>query len=159
MGHVPLAVPLEEVINARQKSIEHTDSFLSDIAIAPWTEAARISLGPLQDGGINERKLARFARALQKAAVWVCPTVAVNQFEWPEGQIGAGMQYVPPRYLAKMARVRHQANYPKAAVEIAYALELVKGLHAAGVRLLPVRIPRDRTSYRASPCMTSCDIL
>jgi len=137
VGHVPLAVPLEDVINARQKSIEHSGSFLSDISTAPWAEAAKMPGKALYVAGIDPGKLARFSRALQQADIWVCPTIAVNQMEWPEGRIGAGMQYVPPRYFAKLRAAYAGADYPEAAVEIAYGLKLVQGLHAAGVRLLP----------------------
>lgn len=137
MGHVPLAVPLEDVIAARQKSIEHSDSFLSDISPAPWAAAAKMPSRALYTAGIDPGKLASFSRALQQADIWVCPTIAVNQMEWPEGRIGAGMQYVPPRYFAKLRENYASADYPEAAIETAYALQLVQGLHAAGVRLLP----------------------
>jgi hypothetical protein len=85
----------------------------------------------------NVGKLTRFARALQKADMWVCPTIAVNQMEWPKGRAAAGMQYIPPRYFAKILENFASADYPEAAVEIAYALKVVKGLHAGNVRLLP----------------------
>jgi hypothetical protein len=55
------------VISARQKSIEHTDSFLTDLSTAPWAVAAKMSAKELYSSEIDVGKLTRFARALQKA--------------------------------------------------------------------------------------------
>lgn len=137
MGHVPWAIPLEEVIRARQKSIEHIDSFLTELSPEPRAEAVKLSGQQLYGGAIDAGKLEHFSRAMQEAGIWVCPTIAVYQMEFPKDRIGTGMQYVPPRYFAKLIENFEESGFPEAALEIGYGLKVLRAFHAAGVRLLP----------------------
>jgi imidazolonepropionase-like amidohydrolase len=134
MGHLPFAVPLEEAIRSRQASIEHADSFSADLQSNPADADKKTDTELFTEADMT--KMAQFAAEMRDAGVWTCPTVVVYQMEWPKDRVAAGMKYVPEEIKLAYRKHYEASTFPPASVEIAYGLNIIRALHAAGAGLL-----------------------
>jgi imidazolonepropionase-like amidohydrolase len=133
-GHLPFAVPLDHAIALHQASIEHIDSLLGPMQADPG-DAARLKLDELVRHADPER-LRPHARAMKAAGVWICPTVAVIQMDWPAGRSATGMAYLPAPFMRRYARNWSAGSGALANAESRLALATVRVLHEEGVGIL-----------------------
>lgn len=134
MGHLPFAVPLEEAIHSRQASIEHAESFSADLQPNPADADKKTDTELFTQADMT--KMAHFATEMRDAGVWTCPTVVVYQMEWPKDQVAAEMKYMPPELEGAYRKHYEPFTFAAASVEVAYGLNIIRALHAAGAGLL-----------------------
>ena len=165
VGHVPDAVGLMRVLEARQASIEHLAGYLyptladdspldSTWQELPFVERTKktVELGrALVEGQISfhevydERKLARVAAATTDAGTWNVPTLTVFQYvtveEAPTVLARPEMRYVNPMTRGTWDPSRFYADF--STEEMGYLRIFneakkwrVKALHDAGARIL-----------------------
>ena len=134
MGHLPFAVPLEEAIKSRQASIEHAESFSGDLQPNPADADKKTDTELFTEADMT--KMAHFATEMRDAGVWTCPTVVAYQMEWPKNRIAPEMKYMPAELESAFHKHYESFTFAAASVEIAYGLDVVRALHAAGAGLL-----------------------
>jgi imidazolonepropionase-like amidohydrolase len=124
-GHVPYAVGLRDVLNAKQDSIEHLSGYLE--AIQPYEAQVRM-LPVLRhfDGHYNAATLRSVAEATRQAGTWNCPTLI-----WLRS-FYARWHSIP----ATLGPWRTTDPPPLAWQDDRFPLVVVEALHAAGARLL-----------------------
>ena len=132
VGHVPIAVGLQQVIQSHQASIEHVDSFLVDLQPDP-SKAGEKQINDLyKDARIES--LPPFAKEMKAAGVWVCPTVVTSEMDRKTNVEEA--RYLPP-YLSDGFRKHYsELQGVDGQAETRYELAVTRGLHDAGVTLL-----------------------
>jgi imidazolonepropionase-like amidohydrolase len=134
-GHLPFAVSLDHAIASRQNSIEHVDSLLAALQADP-SDADRLTGRQLVQNADPER-LRPYARRMKAAGVWVCPTIAVYQMDWPQERSAAGMTYFSGAFMR-----RYAGNWASASTagmgddELRLAIATVRVLHEEGVEIL-----------------------
>jgi imidazolonepropionase-like amidohydrolase len=134
MGHLPFAVPLEEAIQSRQASIEHAESFSGDLQPNPADADKKTDTELFTEADMT--KMAHFASEMRDAGVWTCPTVVDYQMEWPKEQVSEEMKYMPAELKSAYRKHYEPFTFAAASVEIAYGLNIIRALHAAGAGLL-----------------------
>lgn len=113
MGHVPEALRLQEVLAARQHTIEHMDG---------WAEAAQASDSPLKRVDfstqaaawltVDRARSAELARAAREAGTWNCPTLIVLQ-KWSQGDEAEALLARPEmRYVSPFMRAAWDPEAP-----------------------------------------------
>ena len=75
VGHVPFAVPLEQILSSGQRSIEHMEGYLEALAMG---KGERLVSGWMVPHDFDEARAAEIAEATASAAVWNCPTLVVH---------------------------------------------------------------------------------
>jgi imidazolonepropionase-like amidohydrolase len=134
MGHLPFAVPLEEAIQSRQASIEHAESFIGDLQPNPADADKKTDTELFTEADMT--KMAHFAAEMRDAGVWTCPTVVDYQMEWPKDRVAAGMKYMPAELESAYRKHYAPFTFATASIEVAYGLNIIRALHAAGAGLL-----------------------
>jgi imidazolonepropionase-like amidohydrolase len=94
VGHVPYAVGLQGVIEARQDSIEHLDGFLE--ALQPDSaSAADATMRQLLDKADTSR-LPALVQSIRNANVWNCPTLVLFKLVPDDADWHRKLGLVPP---------------------------------------------------------------
>jgi imidazolonepropionase-like amidohydrolase len=131
VGHVPASVGLEEVIAARQDSIEHLDGFMHSLALDGTLTTERLQ-------NADFKKLPAIVQAIKAADVWICPTVVVYDARRTDQAGLEEASFVPPDVFARYDRM-----YPNHAIDPratpqghAMFLAIVAALHSGGAHLL-----------------------
>jgi hypothetical protein len=74
VGHVPYAVPLEQILASGQRSIEHMEGYLEALD----RDGKRLSNGWALPSEFDEARALEIAEATAASAVWNCPTLVVH---------------------------------------------------------------------------------
>jgi imidazolonepropionase-like amidohydrolase len=150
MGHVPVALGIDDVLEAGQVTIEHLDG---------WAHATQRPGAPKPEPGmrgedlawqkVDDKRLAKLAREMRERGAWNCPTLVTKQ-KWVTGEAADAllarpeMRYVTPAMLA-FWRADSPANYlvelPASTLEAARAAlpfqsGAVAALRTAGAGIL-----------------------
>ena len=132
MGHVPSVLRLEQVLEARQATVEHLDG---------WAEAAQPADSPHRgDLGfdveflawkrVDPARLVELATRTREAGVWTCPTFVVYQ-RWCRGDAATAMLARPEmRYVSPGMKAAWSPNSPFNYLQ-GMPDELVANAHAA----------------------------
>lgn len=149
MGHVPGALTIHAVLEARQHTIEHLDG---------WAEAAQpgdtihdidFTRESLAWQTVEDAKLAALAKAMKEHGTWNCPTLVVLK-KWAKGAAAEEllarpeMRYVSPGTKSAWepgSPMNYLARLPDIAVSSAHAahgpkLRAVRALRDAGAGIL-----------------------
>jgi imidazolonepropionase-like amidohydrolase len=133
IGHVPLEVSLDAVLEGGQVSIEHQTGFLDPDAV---------------ELNIQEESIEAYAEKSQETGVWVVPTIVLYQYSVPVEAIDTmearpEMEVVSPRmkkiwrFFTKTMEGQHTyqgSNYP--ADMVALSKMMTGRLHSGGARIL-----------------------
>jgi imidazolonepropionase-like amidohydrolase len=136
VGHVPDAVGLRGVIEARQDSIEHLDGFLE--ALQPDPSAAyRASWQELLDKA-DLSKLPALVESIRAAGIWNCPTLVLMQTFPAEARWQEQISSVPPALLERYRKMipGWHANAELTRRNFLLNIALTRALHQGGARLL-----------------------
>jgi imidazolonepropionase-like amidohydrolase len=113
MGHVPEALGLADVLEARQHTIEHLGGYAEAAQHAGSPQRA-VSF-PNESAAwkeIDEARLAEWARATKDAGVWNCPTLVVMQ-KWVQGDEALALLARPEmRYVSPFIKSGFVADSP-----------------------------------------------
>jgi len=147
-GKVDTVVGLRKALAAGQRTIEHMDGTLEEIAAddSPLREVdSQFAPGEILNY-LDESKIPTVAAAIRNAGVWVTPTLALvklitSDAKPDELRTQADLKYVPPQALPAWTNQRNGqlAAAPPAALRARFAdirNKLAKGLFQNGVRLL-----------------------
>ena len=136
VGHVPDAVGLQGVIEARQDSIEHLDGFLEALQPDP-TSAANVTTSQLLERA-DMGKLAALVESLRAANTWNCPTVVLVKNIGDDADFQRKISLVPPglveRYRKGMPRWHAHPEVTQRVYDL--YLAIVHALRARGAGLL-----------------------
>ena len=136
VGHVPDAVGLRGVIDARQDSIEHLDGFLEALQPDPKsaTNARTRDLLDKADMG----KLPALVNAIRAANIWNCPTLVLDKSVSNDAEWQRKLGFVPPALMQRYLRGMPQWSAHPEVVQRLYDFHLavVRALHEIGARLL-----------------------
>jgi len=102
VGHVPDAVGLFGVIEARQESIEHLDGFLDALQPDP-ASAANVTTPQLLDRA-DLGKLASLVDSLRVAGIWNCPTVVLVKNIRDDAEFQRKISLLPPSLVERYRR-------------------------------------------------------
>ena len=102
VGHVPDAVGLPGVIEARQDSIEHLDGFLEALQPDPGS-AANATMRQLLDGA-DLGKLTALADSIRAANIWNCPTLVLDKSIGDDAEFQRQLSLVPPSLMERYHR-------------------------------------------------------
>ena len=149
-GHVPFSVGLSGALAMGQDSIEHLTGYMNALRITPGTS-----------GVIDQEKIPELAKKTQKAGVWNCPTLVVQQRLTDAGENfdkliqQPEIRYVAPSRLSmwnpsRSARFQamNQEDFESARRGIHVLKELTRTLQKSGARLL---LGTDAPSYFVVP--------
>ncbi len=149
-GHVPFSVGLSGALTMRQDSIEHLTGYMTALRVTPGTS-----------GIIDQEKIPELAKKTQKAGVWNCPTLVVQQSLTDAGENFEKLvkqpeiQYVAPSRLlmwnpSRNARFQamNREDFEGARRGIHVLKELTHALQKNGARLL---LGTDAPSYFVVP--------
>jgi imidazolonepropionase-like amidohydrolase len=103
-GHVPDLVGVEHAIESRQSTIEHLDHYLQALEAddSPIRNADPKTRAMELPFHLDERKMAKLARATRAAGVWNVPTMAVWDYFYSKDDGEALRQQMPElRYLSR----------------------------------------------------------
>jgi imidazolonepropionase-like amidohydrolase len=136
VGHVPTSVGLEEVIAARQDSIEHLDGFLP--LLAPDGSAGEPSSVAEALQKADLKKLPAIVQAIKAADAWICPTVVVYDARRTDPVGLKEASFVPPDVFVRYERMYPNHRTDPRATPQAHALlvAIVAALHSGGAHLL-----------------------
>jgi imidazolonepropionase-like amidohydrolase len=135
VGHVPYAVGLRRVIEARQYSIEHLEGFWE--SLQPDESIATASWRTLVEKA-DFSKLPPLVEAIQSGGVWNCPTLVLNQVLTDDAEWQRRIALVPPDIPGRYRKMYPQWN-PDAALTLkAYqqSIFMMRVLHESGAHLL-----------------------
>jgi imidazolonepropionase-like amidohydrolase len=136
VGHVPDAVGLRGVIEARQDSIEHLDGFLEALQPdeASTANATTRQLLERADTG----KLDALAESLRAAGIWNCPTLVLVKRVPEDAERQRRLGLLPPALVDRYRRGMPGWNAHPEVTQRLYNtyLTIVSVLHAHGARLL-----------------------
>jgi hypothetical protein len=113
MGHVPEALALNDVLTARQATIEHLGGFAeaAQRAESPWKNVDFMNESRAWKS-VDERRLADVAKAAHDAGVWNCPTLIVLQ-KWAKGDAARALLAQPEmRYVSPFMRSAWEPDSP-----------------------------------------------
>ena len=94
VGHVPDAVGLPGVIEARQDSIEHLDGFLEALQPDPASTASATTQQLLERADFG--KLTPLVDSIRVAGIWNCPTVVLVKKITDDAVFQRNISLVPP---------------------------------------------------------------
>jgi imidazolonepropionase-like amidohydrolase len=149
-GHVPEAVGLKRVLEARQTTVDHLDGYMSLLVRdgSALADAPPGFFGFAFAGELDERKIPAVVRMTRQAGTWNVPTeslIAQMMLASPtEAELRARpeIRYVSPDTVAQWLRARaNQQTQPNFSAErarrfIEVRRKLIKGLHDGGAGLL-----------------------
>jgi imidazolonepropionase-like amidohydrolase len=100
-GHVPVLVPIADVLASRQSSIEHLLGYLDAIEADTSPVRGRQGWEPRMQAFayVDASKIAPIARATRDAGVWNCPTLVAMRNWVPAEQASALMSRDEMRYV------------------------------------------------------------
>ncbi len=148
-GHVPEAVGLARVLEARQATVDHLDGYMQLLLRAgadPKAPAGLFGFNLVDQ--VDEGKIAQLARRTREAGVWNVPTDSlIHHVLLPEPSIAEmerreEMRYVPRAMLAQWKQARaglqNQPGYDpdRARRFVQIRTKLIKALHHEGAGLL-----------------------
>ena len=148
VGHVPDEVSFDEVIAAKQNSLEHLmgiEKLLLDITGDAITDEDRTHPWPSFRGYLNyekadKAKLHDGLKRLKEANVAVCPTVSViagiARVGADDAETDANLQYVPAHMRAFWDNLAYASFAEANRLVLPTFIALVGELHRAGVTLL-----------------------
>ena len=135
VGHAPWSVGLLGALAARQRTIEHLDSFLDALQppgkldSAKWADEVR---------NADTTKLPEIARKVAESGSWIDPTVVVDMELPIDSNFAWEKSLIPPGVMRRMS-----AGYPTWGADtistrrqVALDVQIVRALHAAGAKLL-----------------------
>lgn len=136
VGHVPDAVGLRSVIEARQDSIEHLDGFLEALQPAP-ASAADATTRQLLDGA-DLGKLPSLVDSIRVAGIWNCPTVVLVKNIRDDAEFQRKISLVPPSLVERYRRGMAQWHaHPEVTQRVYdFYLAIVRSLRERNARLL-----------------------
>ena len=136
VGHVPDAVGLPGVIEARQDSIEHLDGFLEALQPDP-ASAATATTQQLLDR-VDLGKLPSLVDSMQVAGIWNCPTVVLVKSIGDDAEFQRKISLVPPSLAERYRRGMPQWHAHPEVTQRIYELYLaiVHTLRERNARLL-----------------------
>jgi imidazolonepropionase-like amidohydrolase len=136
VGHVPDAVGLRGVVEARQDSIEHLDGFLEALQPDPALAASATTRQLLERADTS--KLAAWVDALRAANVWNCPTLVLVDDVGDDAGWQRKISLVPPGLVERYQRGMPQWHAHPEVTQRVYELYLaiVHALRAGGAGLL-----------------------
>jgi len=136
VGHVPDAVGLFGVIEARQDSIEHLDGFLDALQPDP-ASAANVTTPQLLDRA-DLGKLASLVDSLRVAGIWNCPTVVLVKHIRDDAEFQRKISLLPPSLVERYRRGMPRWNAHPEVTQRVYDLYLaiVHTLRERNARLL-----------------------
>jgi imidazolonepropionase-like amidohydrolase len=136
VGHVPYAVGLQGVIEARQDSIEHLDGFLEALQRVPPLPANATTRQFLENVDIG--KMTSLADAIRAANVWNCPTVVLDKSIPNDALWQRKISLMPPALVERYRGGMPQWSAHPEVTQRVYDLHLaiLRILHERGARLL-----------------------
>ena len=136
VGHVPDAVGLLGVIEARQDSIEHLDGFLEALQPEPASAANASTRELLERADMS--KLPVLVRSIRAGNVWNCPTIVLVKSIAADAEWQRRVAFVPPPLVERYRRGMPQWSAHPEVTQRLYSLysAIVRALHEGGARLL-----------------------
>jgi imidazolonepropionase-like amidohydrolase len=136
VGHVPDAVGLPGVIEARQDSIEHLDGFLDALQPDPASAANATTQQLLDRADLS--KLTSLVDSIQVAGIWNCPTMVLARNIRDAAEFQRNISFVPPSLVERYRRGMPQWDAHPEVTQRIYALHLaiVHTLREHNARLL-----------------------
>lgn len=156
-GHVPAGVTLERVLEMRQASIDHFDSYVQFLVPEDSQLRARDAgfFGSAWIDGVDRGRIAAAVQGTVAAGVWNVPTLSLvehlaspesaqDMVRWPE------MRYMPPAVLDGWVRAKQEfagrEDFQPAAAQrfVQLRRDLLKALHDAGA---PIALGSDAPQF------------
>jgi imidazolonepropionase-like amidohydrolase len=135
VGHVPDAVGLAGVIEARQDSIEHLDGFLEALQPDPVTAADATTPQLLERADVS--RLTPLAESLRAAHVWNCPTLVLAKNIGGEAEWQRKVSLIPPSLVERYRKGLPWHTHPEVTQRVyELYLAIVRALHEHGAGLL-----------------------
>ncbi len=146
-GHVTPDVGLAHALEVGQQ-VEHLDGYLAALLPPGDPAAATFEQVDFSDAlfRMDTARIAPLARATREAGVWSSPTLALfevvaSQDALPTLRAMPELRYAPPAAVAKWEEALSSAELAQAPAEgkrrfVELRREVVRGLHAAGAKLL-----------------------
>jgi imidazolonepropionase-like amidohydrolase len=136
VGHVPDAVGMRGVIEARQDSVEHLDGFLEGLQPDPASIADATTRQLVERADLG--KLTALVESMRTANIWNCPTLVLVKNIANDAEFQRKISLVPPSLVERYRRGIPQWHAHPEVTQRVYDLYLaiVHALREGGARLL-----------------------